>query len=333
MTIDFDYIKATTDASKLAYLYRLELKQSGRNYKCLCPFHNDSEPSMILTDNYKGSGFTRWHCFVCGEGGDVIDFAKRMDGNVERLLPIGQQMQQYEPKERKPKEKPPICWLDPKYILLRLEPSEVTASAFKRFLSLRFDIDAINRTFSSYRVGVSDGATIFWQIDINGVCRSGKIMKYNEATGKRIKEGKDLIDWVHSRLKKVGMIPDSWQLTQCLFGEHLLKGNVKPIAIVESEKTAIIASLWNPSVLWLATGGKANYTERVLQVLRGVPCLVFPDGDAMELWQKKSEELNRKGFRLQVSRITMEGKQDLADVILQRFPIRYCFEGVDECPF
>ena len=52
--------------------------------------------------------------------------------------------------------------------------------------------------------------------------------------GKRLKskDGKPLINWVHSALE----IP-KFNLKQCLFGLHLLNDNVKQVAIVESEKT------------------------------------------------------------------------------------------------
>lgn len=45
-------------------------------------------------------------------------------------------------------------------------------------------------------------------------------MRYNPETGKRIKNNAGAIDWVHSKLKRAGALPDDWELTQCLFGEH-----------------------------------------------------------------------------------------------------------------
>lgn len=47
----------------------------GGNYKGLCPFHDERSPSFHVTPE---KGF--WHCFGCGEGGDVIDFVRRVDG-------------------------------------------------------------------------------------------------------------------------------------------------------------------------------------------------------------------------------------------------------------
>ena len=72
-------------------------------------------------------------------------------------------------------------------------------------------------------------------------------MLYSPKTGKRSKEPYHAPNWVH----KVLNLPE-FSLQQCFFGEHLLKGNTKPVAICESEKTAIIASvylLYNPAML------------------------------------------------------------------------------------
>ncbi len=49
---------------------------SGSSYKCLCPFHDDKEPSLNLT--FK-EGVWLWNCFGCNSGGTVIDFIMKYD--------------------------------------------------------------------------------------------------------------------------------------------------------------------------------------------------------------------------------------------------------------
>ena len=44
--------------------------QRGSHGKYLCPFHNDTHPSITV----KGD---RWTCWVCGAKGDIIDFTQR----------------------------------------------------------------------------------------------------------------------------------------------------------------------------------------------------------------------------------------------------------------
>ena len=75
------------------------------------------------------------------------------------------------------------------------------------------------------KLGVTkDRSIIYYQIDTKNQCRTGKIMKYDPNTGHRLKDPgtPSRITWVHSILKTRTQLPESWQLTQCLFGEHLL---------------------------------------------------------------------------------------------------------------
>lgn len=48
------------------------LKKQGADYVGLCPFHNDSDPSMRVSDKKE-----LFKCFVCGAGGDAISFVQR----------------------------------------------------------------------------------------------------------------------------------------------------------------------------------------------------------------------------------------------------------------
>jgi rubredoxin len=144
---------------------------------------------------------------------------------------------------------------------------------------------------NDYSIGTSShwaGGTIFWQIDLSGNVRAGKIMLYNKRTGKRIKEPFDHINWVHKTIEQ----PD-FQLKQCLFGEHLLKDTTKSIAVVESEKTAIIASAYIPEFVWLATGSLKGLTEEKCKVLKDRKVVLFPDlGKGFPEWSRKAKELS-----------------------------------------
>ena len=186
---------------------------------------------------------------------------------------------------------------------------------------------AIDRIIADYRLASTpDQAIIFLQIDQDNQCRTGKIMQYDPSTGHRIKDPDKpgRINWLHSILKRRKQLPPDWQLTQCLFGEHLLPQHPnKTVALVESEKTAIICSAMMPQYLWLATGGKSGLTSERLSSLKGRKIIVFPDIDAFKDWQQKIFTFPHLDIR--ISRLLEDNATpadraahiDLADWIIQ----------------
>lgn len=153
---------------------------------------------------------------------------------------------------------------------------------------------------AKYKVGTSkhwNGATVFWQMDYQNRVRTGKIMLYNPTTGKRIKEPYNHVTWVHSVLHK-----EDYNLKQCFYGEHLLsEDKSRPVALVESEKTAIIASYYLPQFLWIASGGKNGcFNANSLSVLAGRSVVLFPDLGATDYWQSKISLMKSYGIDVQL---------------------------------
>ena len=144
-----------------------------------------------------------------------------------------------------------------------------------------------------YCIGTSKhwpGASVFWQIDTDGRARTGKIMLYNPHTGKRVKEPFNHITWVHSVLYA------GYQLRQCFFGEHLLTGAPldTPVAITESEKTALLASVYLPRFTWLAAGSLNNINLDKCKALQGRKVLLVPDINAHDKWLQKAKQLAKQ---------------------------------------
>lgn len=81
-----------------------------------------------------------------------------------------------------------------------------------------------------------------------------------------------------------------FNLSQCLFGENLLQENRK-VALVESAKTAIIASLYYPQFTWVSSEGKEGLNIDKLKVLKGKDVVLFPDLNAFEKWKEKAKQL------------------------------------------
>lgn len=69
-----DKILAATDIKDVVSEF-VNLKRSGNSYKGLCPFHQEDTPSFFV---WPKTG--TWHCFGCGEGGDVISFLQKQLG-------------------------------------------------------------------------------------------------------------------------------------------------------------------------------------------------------------------------------------------------------------
>ena len=120
-------------------------------------------------------------------------------------------------------------------------------------------------------------------------------MLYNPENGRRIKEPHNYITWVHSLLKK-----EKFNLKQSLFGEHLLPSDShRTVALVESEKSALIASHFLPQYLWIATGGKNGaFNREAMSVLKNRQVLLFPDLGATDYWRSKMEMMQRLGIEV-----------------------------------
>ncbi|WP_224483482.1 DUF6371 domain-containing protein [Robertkochia aurantiaca] len=149
----------------------------------------------------------------------------------------------------------------------------------------------VKKVLEDYRIGNTNhfkGGTVFWQIDGSNRIRTGKIMLYNPATGKRVKDRYARINWMHSVLN----IPD-FNLSQVYFGTHLLKRNSNAtVGLVESEKTAIIAAIAIPEIFWLATGGINNINQERNQCLVNRSVILVPDADATEDWKNREHLFN-----------------------------------------
>ena len=186
------------------------------------------------------------------------------------------------------------------------------------YLYNHYDKDEVNVTIDKYQVGTSkmyNGATVFWQMDNTGNIRTGKIMAYDITTGKRIKDKNIIaISWVHYKLKK-----PKESIRQCLFGLHLLNAKTKQVAIVESEKTAIIMSIEFPNYTWMSTGTLSGFKYEYLAPLKGTAIIAFPDKGGYAQWQKTADILNQKGFEIEVSKLLENKKHqkgwDLVDVL------------------
>ena len=67
-------IRSRADIIAIVSRY-VELRQAGRNWKGLCPFHNEKSPSFNVSPDRE-----MFHCLGCQVGGDVITFLMKHEG-------------------------------------------------------------------------------------------------------------------------------------------------------------------------------------------------------------------------------------------------------------
>jgi hypothetical protein len=302
-----------------------------------------------ILEKYKGQT-TRFTCPKCGRrhsftryiNSEIGEYISPLVGICNRAIKCGYHFtpkQFFEnnnnskdkmdkPLSDKPystKEIIPIKQINKRY----LQKSFGKESNFLSFLKTKFPEDVVEQVILDYFLsGTKDKSIIYWQIDKEGRIRTGKIMQYNPETGHRIKSEKPSISWIHSELKRKGILPMDWELTQCLFGEHLVKKYPqKPIMLVESEKTAIIMTCFHPCFIWLATGGLQNLKKEKIYSIRKFNIMAYPDLKCYDLWKNKADKINQEiGSKIVVSHYleelaTKEQKElglDIADIYLKR---------------
>lgn len=186
---------------------------------------------------------------------------------------------------------------------------------FIEFLTNKFNSEKAIETINKYKIGTaffSENETVFWQIDSLNRIRGGKMIEYNNK-GKRSKH----INWFHSYLIKNGNIKQ-YHLKQCFFGEHLLNSQQKPIAIVESEKTACIMDIVFDKYTWMASGSLRGLSYDKFLPLKNYKIILYPDlgiktklGSPFKIWEDKCKELEIHGFDISISRLLEDNSSEM----------------------
>jgi DNA primase len=97
---EVDVVRSRTDIVELVG-ERVSLKKAGKNYKGLCPFHEDRNPSFVVSPHYG-----TYRCWSCGETGSVFDWVMKTQSvdfaEALRLLAkrAGVELRALAPKDR-----------------------------------------------------------------------------------------------------------------------------------------------------------------------------------------------------------------------------------------
>lgn len=255
--------------------------------------------------------------YVLADSNQIVDESKY--GRCERINSCGyicyperENDFDWQPPERTPE--PPKR---PDFILK--EVVERTFSNFRdniffRFLVKTFDVDTAFELQEKYNIGTAKGGgTIFWQQDREGNFRTGKVFYY-QMNGKRNKERASW--YIHNQVK------EGFSLVQVFFGENLtFKNPGKPVALCESEKTAILMSVFEPKYTWVATGGANMINISRLARLNRLD-FVSPDQGQFDLWKLQTALHRGREMDIRVERAFKNGEvdpgADILDLILKQ---------------
>lgn len=311
----------------------------------LCPFHDDKHASFTAKFDRNGKLF--WKCQACGASGhDIISFVAKMENKDEKkdfrdIIKIASDLArvplltddetEHEPEQiNKTSEETKV---NPVYLNPATIGADVERTNLYKYLITLWDESDVKRVMELYKCGLfreyktregkrrgaggklanTANCITFPSIDLNGNVHSVKGVPY------------PLDD--HHRVK--GSFPFDWykgtDVTGCYFGTHLLPSfPALPVALVESEKTAIVGMLEFPSYVWIATQGKTQAKVSLCECMRNRVIHIFPDADGLQgkgNWSEFYKELKSAGYKVEmrdelISLLPAESKFDICDIII-----------------
>ena len=274
------------------------VKRAGSVYKTLCPWHEDTHPSLVL---YERTGENHCHCFSCGKGGSVIDFVMQHESWSFReacqwlsheygisTTSVGGYTPRPKPRPAVKREEPVYTYIPPEMLDDLVSPGNSLCQCLMRM----FQPEAVEWLVGEYRIGCYsmnglDDYTVFPSIDRQGRVCNLKMQHYDtDPASPRFCHSDQKTFWLGSMWAKEGRLPQGAQFrSACLFGEHLLPRYPDSLVVlVESPKNALFGALACQQMTWVATGNKGMLKRDVLMPLRGRDVIVIPDRDAIEEW-------------------------------------------------
>lgn len=244
----------------------VELRREGGEYKGLCPFHNDKNPSMSVVPRKE-----MFYCHSCGAGGDSIQFIQRIEACS--FKDAAAKLGATEARER-------IAY--PKLVEVKEERKAYAPPAdFAAMPDMRIPPNANPpHPWSKAKVWTYLGAdrqVLFYVTRYEWYDADGECWK----TYRAFTYGDDGWKCAH------------WQKPRPLYGlQNLAKADeITPICLFEGEKSADAggAIFGARAVAMTWPGGAPNASKADFEPLRGRKVMIWPDADAAG--QRATEDL------------------------------------------
>jgi DNA primase len=152
-----DEIKNRLDIIEVISSY-IKLSKAGANYRALCPFHSEKNPSLFVSPARQ-----IWHCFGCQKGGSIFNFVMEIEGvefgDALRILArrAGVELKREDPKLKTERKRIyEICELATKFFQKQLQESKIGQEVKKYLLNRKISEESIEK----WRLGYSPDS---WQ--------------------------------------------------------------------------------------------------------------------------------------------------------------------------
>ena len=205
----------------------------------------------------------------------------------------------------------------------RQTADEALESDFARGLVNYFDTEAVKSAISRYHIqSIGRGRnTAFPCISVDGMVTDVMVLGYQADLHRNDVCYHYYGDTAQKEQLKADY-PEGYKYDPCYFGEHLLAEQTdKNVAVVESQKSAVICSMLFPDMLWLASCGCGNFNVTKSRVLKDRRVFVYSDKGSSEKWQKVVSELQTIGYNIHLRPIMEDfaeygANADVVDVIM-----------------
>ena len=300
MAIDTEKLKRETDIVKVIGHYT-NLTKRGHNFRGLCIFHDDKNPSMEVNPIKQ-----TFKCYTCNVGGDVIDFIQNAEGlefiPAAEFLGAENIKGEWKPNLSIPTNVPPLVKQDritskpplgsrPKQLTIRLNDGE----KWEKY-------DPV-KTWD-YKDANGDLIGIAARYEVNGK-KEPRMWTYGS-------RGEDSAEWGCG----------AFNYPRPLFNLDKITNSELPVLIVEGEKCAEAAGHLIPQYVATAWSMGAHGMDRTsFEPLRGRKVVLMPDNDdaGRECMLKLAEILSSpQGLNCEVKILDtseMAEKWDIADAL------------------